>query len=253
MAPPPAWCTQVRLWPAETEGAARVLVSTLGGSFCQLPRVVVVLPLPSAFPLACTFPGLPAATGYSITRSLREAPKTARAIQQALAEQPSSAAAVRFVWEALWTQERRRQVWPRLPVALCRLLIARTAGCCCADSLLTQSANECVHAFIVPCCASDRHPPCPPSPCPAATAHLPSCHCLPQTSFQVFGMELLCQLDATNTADFFTTFFRLPSSFWRGFLASKLSSGARSALVCPACRRLCWAGPAVYCAVAGMA
>ena len=38
-------------------------------------------------------------------------------------------------------------------------------------------------------------------------------------------MELLCQLDATNTADFFTTFFRLPSSFWRGFLASKLSSG----------------------------
>lgn len=47
----------------------------------------------------------------------------------------------------------------------------------------------------------------------------------PQTSFQVFGMELLCQLDTRATADFFTTFFRLPASFWRGFLASKLSSG----------------------------
>ncbi|EFN58632.1 hypothetical protein CHLNCDRAFT_19656 [Chlorella variabilis] len=93
------------------------------------------------------------ATGYSITRSLREAPATARAVQLALQEQPSSAAAVRYVWEALWTQERRRQ-----------------------------------------------------------------------TSFQVFGMELLCQLDTGSTADFFTTFFRLPHSFWRGFLASKLSS-----------------------------
>ena len=38
-------------------------------------------------------------------------------------------------------------------------------------------------------------------------------------------MELLCQLDTAATADFFTTFFRLPASFWRGFLASKLSSG----------------------------
>ncbi|KAI3436480.1 hypothetical protein D9Q98_005897 [Chlorella vulgaris] len=93
------------------------------------------------------------ATGYSITRSLREAPTMARAVQLALADQPSSAAAVRAVWEALWTQERRRQ-----------------------------------------------------------------------TSFQVFGMELLCQLDTAATADFFTTFFRLPNSYWRGFLASKLSS-----------------------------
>lgn len=50
-----------------------------------------------------------AATGYSITRSLREAPSVARAAKQALEEQPSSAAAVRFLWEALWTQERRRQ------------------------------------------------------------------------------------------------------------------------------------------------
>lgn len=39
-------------------------------------------------------------------------------------------------------------------------------------------------------------------------------------------MELLCQLDARATSDFFTTFFKLPASYWRGFLASKLSSGA---------------------------
>lgn len=59
-------------------------------------------------PSAC--PACAAATGYSITRSLREAPAVARAVRVALDEQPSSAAAVRFVWEALWTQERRRQV-----------------------------------------------------------------------------------------------------------------------------------------------
>ena len=53
------------------------------------------------------------ATGYSITRSLREAPAMAAAVRQALAEQPSSAAAARWVWEALWTQERRRQVGGR--------------------------------------------------------------------------------------------------------------------------------------------
>ena len=60
----------------------------------------------------------PAATGYSITRSLREAPDVARAIKVALQEQPSSLAAVRFVWEALWTQERRRQVRSRAEVSV---------------------------------------------------------------------------------------------------------------------------------------
>ena len=38
-------------------------------------------------------------------------------------------------------------------------------------------------------------------------------------------MELLAGLDLRNTADFFTTFFRLPPYLWRNFLASKLSSG----------------------------
>ena len=93
------------------------------------------------------------ATGYSIARSLREAPGMAMAISTALKEQPSSAAAAHFVWEALWTQEKRRQA-----------------------------------------------------------------------SFHIFGMELLCKLDLNNTSDFFTTFFALPTSFWQGFLASKLSS-----------------------------
>lgn len=37
-------------------------------------------------------------------------------------------------------------------------------------------------------------------------------------------MELLCQLDLAATKAFFTTFFRLPSSYWRGFLASSLTS-----------------------------
>jgi lycopene epsilon-cyclase len=93
------------------------------------------------------------ATGYSIARSLREAPAMAAALAAALEEQPSSKNAAKFVWDALWTQEKRRQA-----------------------------------------------------------------------SFHVFGMELLCKLDLNNTADFFTTFFALPNSFWRGFLASKLSS-----------------------------
>ncbi|KAL4551185.1 hypothetical protein Ndes2526B_g05490 [Nannochloris sp. 'desiccata'] len=93
------------------------------------------------------------ATGYSIARSLREAPAMAAALAAALEEQPSSKSAAKFVWDALWTQEKRRQA-----------------------------------------------------------------------SFHVFGMELLCKLDLNNTADFFTTFFALPNMFWRGFLASKLSS-----------------------------
>lgn len=143
------------------------------------------------------------ATGYSITRSLREAPAVARACAQALTEQPSSAAAVRFVWEALWTQERRRQVragrhdW-RAPSACPTPLAAHCPFC--LHRLTARLPRHFLSSL--------------PSPCA-------------QTSFQVFGMELLCQLDTRATADFFTTFFRLPASFWRGFLASKLSSGAR--------------------------
>ena len=46
-----------------------------------------------------------------------------------------------------------------------------------------------------------------------------------QASFHVFGMELLATLDLNATNDFFNTFFRLPPFYWRGFLASTLSSG----------------------------
>lgn len=49
-------------------------------------------------------------------------------------------------------------------------------------------------------------------------------HTLPQAAFHVFGMELLTRLDLRATNQFFSTFFRLPGTYWRGFLASRLSS-----------------------------
>ncbi|KAG1669050.1 hypothetical protein FOA52_003968 [Chlamydomonas sp. UWO 241] len=45
-----------------------------------------------------------------------------------------------------------------------------------------------------------------------------------QASFHVFGMELLSGLDLNSTNSFFRTFFRLPGPYWRGFLASTLST-----------------------------
>lgn len=56
----------------------------------------------------------------------------ARAVRVALDEQPSSAAAVRFVWEALWTQERRRQVGDRARCCPCGVGVA----VCCLPWLL---------------------------------------------------------------------------------------------------------------------
>jgi lycopene epsilon-cyclase len=49
------------------------------------------------------------ATGYSIARSLAEAPAAAEAIARALASAPTPAAAAAEVWAALWSPERRRQ------------------------------------------------------------------------------------------------------------------------------------------------
>jgi lycopene epsilon-cyclase len=46
-----------------------------------------------------------------------------------------------------------------------------------------------------------------------------------QAAFHVFGMELLARLDLRETNAFFSTFFRLPDFFWRGFLSSSLTSG----------------------------
>lgn len=94
------------------------------------------------------------ATGYSIVRSLREAPALADSIAQVLQTPAMSAdMTAHAVWDALWPREKRRQA-----------------------------------------------------------------------AFHVFGMELLARLDLSATNDFFATFFRLPDSFWRGFLASQLSS-----------------------------
>lgn len=45
-----------------------------------------------------------------------------------------------------------------------------------------------------------------------------------QAAFHIFGMELLATFEVASIHNFFTTFFRLPDRYWRGFLASKLSS-----------------------------
>ncbi|GLC71022.1 hypothetical protein PLESTF_001061800 [Pleodorina starrii] len=94
------------------------------------------------------------ATGFSVSRSFREAPVVAEEISAALGAGLGVAEASRRVWDRLWPLEKRTQA-----------------------------------------------------------------------SFHVFGMELLATLDLSATNDFFNTFFRLPSFFWRGFLASTLSAG----------------------------
>jgi lycopene epsilon-cyclase len=96
------------------------------------------------------------ATGFSVSRSLREAPGVADAVALALKEESGAGAVLRAsrrVWRALWPAERRRQA-----------------------------------------------------------------------AFHLFGMELLAQLDLPATNAFFRTFFALPGRYWRGFLASRLSS-----------------------------
>eukprot|EP00850_Spirogloea_muscicola_P016434 SM000133S26800 [mRNA] locus=s133:113277:117083:- [translate_table: standard] len=103
------------------------------------------------------------ATGYSIARSLTEAPHYAAAIAKALQPEkgalhsselmPQSHNAALQAWDALWSQERRRQ-----------------------------------------------------------------------RAFMLFGLELLLQLDLSDTRIFFHTFFRLPERLWKGFLSTNLSS-----------------------------
>ncbi|CAD7704594.1 unnamed protein product [Ostreobium quekettii] len=93
------------------------------------------------------------ATGYSIARTLREAPAMADAIADAVKSCPLVGQRSDRVWDTLWSQEKRKQA-----------------------------------------------------------------------AFHVFGMELLVKLDLASINNFFKTFFRLPEFFWRGFLASKLSS-----------------------------
>lgn len=49
------------------------------------------------------------ATGYSIVRSFRESPKMADAISRAIREQPNAISASEYVWDYLWSMEKRRQ------------------------------------------------------------------------------------------------------------------------------------------------
>ncbi|GAX80966.1 hypothetical protein CEUSTIGMA_g8401.t1 [Chlamydomonas eustigma] len=92
------------------------------------------------------------ATGFSVSRSFREAPRVADEIQAAIKEGLPVPLAAKRVWQQLWPSERRAQ-----------------------------------------------------------------------GAFHVFGMELLASFDLKSTNNFFDTFFRLPSFYWRGFLASKLT------------------------------
>lgn len=55
------------------------------------------------------------ATGYSIVRSLREAPELARAMAEILKKDLPVAETSTQVWDALWPQEKRRQVPSHTP------------------------------------------------------------------------------------------------------------------------------------------
>ena len=50
------------------------------------------------------------ATGYSIARSLREAPAFAQEVASLLRKQQAVGDTAESVWDALWPQEKRRQV-----------------------------------------------------------------------------------------------------------------------------------------------
>lgn len=53
------------------------------------------------------------ATGYSIARSLREAPAFAEEVASLLRKQQAVGDTAESVWDALWPQEKRRQVSSR--------------------------------------------------------------------------------------------------------------------------------------------
>ncbi len=159
------------------------------------------------------------ATGFSVTRSLREAPALAEQIQQ--------------VWRAAWgcaaAWRLQRAAWGRAGAAA-------QAGCLAAGARMPRRAGILARA-------GEGGPAswltaATPAPGPQALAAdravgetsaavwralWPEEKCR-QASFHVFGMELLAALDLAATNQFFNTFFSLPSFYWRGFLASNLSS-----------------------------
>jgi hypothetical protein len=153
------------------------------------------------------------ATGYSIARSLREAPALAAAMAAILSRRLSVRQTAAQVWDSLWPAEKRRQV--------------------CAAKSSTRQTPYSAHNTVF-CCpgAADALPFCCLGPLSATTVsfkealgslRITRVTC-PQAAFHVFGMELLAKLDLRATNAFFSTFFRLPDFYWRGFLASSLSS-----------------------------
>lgn len=122
--------------------------------------------------------------------------------------------------------------WLRLSIpisALTRLRRALHAACTrhWESTAFYKSWAQCqaLTPLSEPCCTLQHVAP-PPRAHPALgfrRAH-PAASLPCQASFHLFGMELLATLDLASTNAFFNTFFRLPGDYWRGFLASKLSS-----------------------------
>ena len=73
------------------------------------------------------------ATGYSIARSLREAPNFAEEVATLLKKRQAVGDTAEGVWEALWPPEKRRQV--------CCSCCARASDCVCGDVLQCMCAS----------------------------------------------------------------------------------------------------------------
>lgn len=68
------------------------------------------------------------ATGYSIARSLREAPGLARDVAAVLRRKLPVRATAAAVWESLWPAEKRRQVWGTFSEKTSKLTFANLVG-----------------------------------------------------------------------------------------------------------------------------
>ena len=82
------------------------------------------------------------ATGYSIARSLREAPAFAQEVANLLRKQQAVGDTAESVWDALWPQEKRRQVCIVNVVAEQTLQNSRTDAECSLSTCVT----------VAPCC-----------------------------------------------------------------------------------------------------
>ena len=171
------------------------------------------------------------ATGYSITRMLEESGPLADSMAATLQRQRPVHESAAQVWDALWPQEKRRQVRSLLVVGLTRTF------CVTGVASRLHLSGKTVAARLLACQVfaggirlgdtarfrnRARHPKWHAAV--LALRLFPTTHAWVQASFHIFGMELLATLDVQSMHEFFETFFTLPDRFWRGFLASKLSS-----------------------------